>query len=67
MSKVPKSIRKELAALAAKPESEIDFSDVPATTERDWRGAERGKFYPSFARMRVRARAGIRSCAWTEP
>ena len=39
MSKVPKSIRKELAALAAKPESEIDFSDVPATSERDWRGA----------------------------
>jgi len=27
MSKIPKSIRKELAALAAKLESEIDFSD----------------------------------------
>ena len=40
MSKVPKSIREELAALVAKPESEIDFSDVPATTERHWRGAE---------------------------
>ena len=29
MSKVPESIRQELAALADKPESEIDFSDLP--------------------------------------
>ncbi len=28
MNKVPESIRKELAALAAKPESEIDFSEA---------------------------------------
>lgn len=43
--KIPKSVRKELAALAVKSESAIDFSDVPATTERDWRGAGRGKFH----------------------
>ncbi len=42
---MPKSIRKELAALAAKPESEIDFSDIPATSKQDWQGAVRGKFY----------------------
>jgi uncharacterized protein (DUF4415 family) len=60
MSKVPKSIRKELAALAAKPESEIDFSDVPATTERDWRGAERGKFYrPVKRQLTVRIDADV--------
>ena len=29
MSRVPKSIRKELVALAARPESKIDFSDLP--------------------------------------
>lgn len=37
----PESISKELAALAAKPENEIDFSDIPATTEQDWQGAVR--------------------------
>ena len=63
MSKVPKSIRKELAALAAKPESEIDFSDVPATTERDWRGAERGKFYrPVKRQLTVRIDADVIEC-----
>jgi hypothetical protein len=36
MNKVPESIRKELAALTDMPESEIDFSDLPATTGRDW-------------------------------
>jgi uncharacterized protein (DUF4415 family) len=60
MSKVPKSLRKELAALAAKPESEIDFSDIPATTERDWRGAQRGKFYrPVKRQLTVRIDADV--------
>lgn len=55
MNKVPEFIRKELAALAAKPESEIDFSDLPATTEQDWRGAMRGKFYrPTKQQLTVR-------------
>lgn len=45
INKVPESLRKELASLAAKPESDIDFSDLPATTEKDWRDAVRGKFY----------------------
>jgi uncharacterized protein (DUF4415 family) len=60
MSKVRKSNRKELAALVAKPESEIDFSDLPATTERDWRGAERGKFYrPVKRQLTVRIDADV--------
>jgi hypothetical protein len=45
MSKVPESVCKELAALAAKPESEIDFSDLPASIVQEWHGAARGKFY----------------------
>lgn len=45
MSKVPESVRKELAALAARPENDIDFSDLAATTKQDWRDAVRGKFY----------------------
>lgn len=60
MNKVPESIRKELAALAAKPESEIDFSDLPATTEQDWRGAVRGKFYrPIKQQLTVRIDADV--------
>jgi uncharacterized protein (DUF4415 family) len=30
---------------AAKPEGEIDFSDLPATQRKDWQGAPRGKKY----------------------
>ena len=60
MNKVPESIRKELAALAAKPESEIDFSDLPATTEHDWQGAQRGQFYrPVKKQLTVRIDADV--------
>ena len=44
-AKMPESVRKELAALTARPESEIDFSDIPATSAKDWKGAQRGRFY----------------------
>ena len=60
MNKVPESIDKELAALAAMPESEIDFSDIPATTEQDWRDAVRGKFYrPVKQQLTVRIDADV--------
>lgn len=60
MNKVPESIRKELAALAAKPESEIDFSDIPATAVQDWQGAARGKFYrPVKRQLTVRIDADV--------
>jgi len=60
MNKVPESIRKELAALAAKPESEIDFSDLPATSEQDWQGAVRNKFYrPIKQQLTVRIDADV--------
>jgi len=60
MNKVPDSIRKELAALAAKPESEIDFSDLPATTEQDWDASVRGKFYrPIKQQLTVRIDADV--------
>jgi uncharacterized protein (DUF4415 family) len=60
MSKIPKSIRKELAAPAARPETKIDFSDVPATSEHDWSGAERGKFYrPVKRQLTVRIDADV--------
>lgn len=60
MSKVPEAIRKELAALSAKPENDIDFSDLPATTEQDWQGAVRGKFYrPIKQQLTVRIDADV--------
>jgi len=60
MNKVPESIRKELAALAAKPENDIDFSDLPATAKQDWRGAVRGKFYrPVKQQLTVRIDADV--------
>jgi uncharacterized protein (DUF4415 family) len=35
----------DLAALAARPDSEIDFSDIPPLTEDFWKNAVRGKYY----------------------
>ena len=63
MSKVSEAVRKEPAALAAKPESEIDVSDLPATTANDWRGANRGQFYrPIKRQLTVRIDADV--LAW---
>lgn len=60
MSKVPESIRKELAALALTPERDIDFSDIPPTSEHDWLDAERGKFYrPVKRQLTVRIDADV--------
>ena len=60
MNKAPESIRKELAALAAKSENEIDFSDLPPTTEQDWHDAVRGKFYrPIKQQLTVRIDADV--------
>ena len=35
----------ELTALAARPDSEIDFSDIHALTDDFWKNAVRGKYY----------------------
>jgi uncharacterized protein (DUF4415 family) len=35
----------DLAALAARPDGEIDFSDIPPLTEDFWKNAVRGKYY----------------------
>ena len=37
--------RQEIANLAAKPDSEIDFSDIPPLTDEFFRNAVRGRFY----------------------
>ena len=43
MSKGAKERKKELDALAAQPEEEIDTSDLPEVS--DWSGAVIGRFY----------------------
>ncbi len=35
----------DLATLAARPDSDIDFSDIPPLTEDFWKNAVRGKYY----------------------
>ncbi len=60
MNKIPEAMRKELAALAALPETEVDFSDIPATSTSDWQGATRGKFYrPIKQQLTVRIDADV--------
>jgi hypothetical protein len=40
-----KADRAKLKALAARPESEIDTSDIPEMTDEQWKHARRGHFY----------------------
>jgi uncharacterized protein (DUF4415 family) len=35
----------QLRRLAARPDSEIDMSDIPEFTKEEWKHAVRGKFY----------------------
>ena len=60
MSTLPKKIREELAELKLKPESHIDLSDIPETTEQDWANATRGRFYkPIKKQLTVRVDADV--------
>jgi uncharacterized protein (DUF4415 family) len=43
MRKLTKEQKRDIAAIAAKKDGDIDFSDVPEVL--DWSGAEIGKFY----------------------
>lgn len=35
----------ELAHLAAMPDKQIDYSDIPATNPEQWQNAKQGRFY----------------------
>lgn len=55
----------ELRVLAAMPDEEIDFSDIPETTEAMWKNAVVGKFYrPIKKQVMVRIDADI--LAWLQ-
>lgn len=53
----------ELNALARKPDSDIDYGDIPASGDEQWSEAERGKFYrPLKTQASVRIDADV--MAW---
>ena len=53
MRKLTKDQKRDVAAIAIKKDSDIDFSDLPPVV--DWSGAEVGKFYrPAKRRVTVR-------------
>ncbi len=52
-----------LKALAARPDSEIDFSDIPELTDEEWKKAERGHFYRPVKRQ-ITARVDADVLAW---
>ena len=53
----------ELEALAARPDSEIDFSDAPELTAEQWKKGIRGAFYRPVKRQ-VTARVDADVLAW---
>ncbi len=55
--------RAKLRVLAARPDSEIDFSDIPELADEQWKHAERGHFYrPVERQITVRVDADV--LAW---
>jgi uncharacterized protein (DUF4415 family) len=55
--------RRAIAAIAAKPDSEIDYSDIPRLRESFWKGAVRNPFYrPVKRQVTVRLDADV--IAW---
>jgi uncharacterized protein (DUF4415 family) len=55
--------RRELRALADRPDGEIDYSDIPRLTEKFWKNAVRNPFYrPLKRQLTVRLDADI--VAW---
>ena len=63
MNKTSNVTAKKLTALNAKPENDIDFSDIPATNADMWQGAKRGQFYrPIKQQLTIRVDSDI--LAW---
>ncbi|HEY3329197.1 MAG TPA: BrnA antitoxin family protein [Capsulimonadaceae bacterium] len=60
MKTISETVRQELAALSGRSESDIDFTDIPATSPQDWSRASRGRFYrPIKKQLTVRIDADI--------
>jgi uncharacterized protein (DUF4415 family) len=62
-SKLTPRRKRELAALASRPDSEIDLSDIPELTDHFWQNAAHNPFYrPVKKQLTVRLDADI--IAW---
>jgi uncharacterized protein (DUF4415 family) len=62
-SRLSEERKRELAKLAKRPDSEIDFSDIPEATEKFWQNAVPNPFYkPVKKQVTVRIDADI--LAW---
>jgi len=62
-SRLSEERKAELAELAKRPDSEIDFSDIPELTEKFWKNAVRNPFYkPIKKQVTLRIDADI--LAW---
>ena len=64
LDKVPpltKKRRAKLKALATRPDSEIDTSDIPEMTDAQWKNARRGHFYRPRKRQ-ITARVDVLDC-----
>jgi uncharacterized protein (DUF4415 family) len=57
--------RAELRALGTRPDSEIDFSDIPEMTDEEWKNAERGRFYRPVKRQ-ITARVDADVLDWLQ-
>jgi uncharacterized protein (DUF4415 family) len=53
---ITKEREAELRALAERPDSEIDLSDIPEMTDEDWARSVRVSDYPSIKEARAEAK-----------
>lgn len=61
--RITASRKQRLKKLARRPDSEIDFSDIPELTEKSWRNAVRNPFYrPVKKQLTLRLDADV--IAW---
>lgn len=63
MGKLTKNQKRDVAAIAAKSDADIDFSDMPPVV--DWGGAEIGKFY-RLAKKPVTMRLDVDVLEWLQ-
>jgi uncharacterized protein (DUF4415 family) len=62
-SRISEERKRELDRLAERPDSEIDYSDIPEATEKFWQNAVRNPFYrPVKKQVTLRIDADI--LAW---
>jgi len=54
-----KAQRAKLKMLATRPDSEIDTSDIPETTDEQWQHARRGHFYRPRKQITARVNADV--------